>query len=158
MPNMTMQQYNTHSYQQPQNSTPQQTSKIRTSISNFRKKILFQQHGGAKYSPNIIPKRTNVRSYCKNNLNTSNLIRVEDENSAVLLPPNNPTLLSGGSLERPIVLGDHTSNDSVTRLNQMMDASGLGNLVLTNQNSSKFRRQTVKTRSKPQRLDISANE
>ena len=80
----------------------------------------------------MIPKRSNTRSYAKGKLNTSNLIRVEDENSAVLLPSTNHNLLSGGSLEKPMLLGDHNSNDSMTRMNEMMDSAGMGNLVLEN--------------------------
>ena len=90
-PNIVMQQYNTQTYAN-KTQTPKQ-SKIRTSISNFRKKILFQQNlyqTGQNYSTsNNIPKRSNTRSFAKGKLNSSNLIRVEDENSTVLLPESN---------------------------------------------------------------------
>ena len=115
---------------------------------------MFQQNGH-NYASNIIPKRSNTRSYAKAKLNTSNLIRVEDENSAVMLPAND---ILNGDLNKPILLGDRNSNDSVTRLNEMLDSTGTGQLVLANQNSSKFRRQTVKARPKPRAVDVSPNE
>ena len=106
-PNITMPQYNTQSYQK-KTQTPKQ-SKIRSSISNFRKKILFQQNlyqPGQNYSTNNnIPKRSNTRPYIKGKLNSSNLIRVEDENSTTLLPSTNPQVIS----DHAILLGDQTA-------------------------------------------------